>query len=109
MSKNVIPLKPFKSFKSSLQHTQSTEHLDKIERPPIYCGVVQAQLTVSSCPLMKGSCMWKHRSHGGCMFTTDDLTPEEFALRVGLPALDRPIVNILHRILKQRITEELTN
>lgn len=72
-----------------------------------FCGVIGEQLVVSSCPLPKGTCMWKHRLHGLCMFTADDLTPDEFAKRVGLPPLEAPVVNILRSTIQYKIKHEL--
>lgn len=72
-----------------------------------FCGVLNQQLAVSTCPLPKGACMWKHRLHGACAFTQDPISSYEFARRVGLPVLSVDVVNIAHRSLKERLKQEL--
>jgi hypothetical protein len=72
-----------------------------------YCGVVGEQLAIRTCPLPKGSCMWKHRLHGSCMFTQEPITSHDFARRVGLPVLPVDVVNIVRRSLKHKLKEEL--
>lgn len=49
-----------------------------------FCGVIQSFISVNTCPLKKGMCMWRHRKTGECMCTDEELTPAEFCARVGL-------------------------
>jgi hypothetical protein len=72
-----------------------------------FCGVIQQQLAVSQCPLPKNTCMWKHRMHGGCVFTQTPITSGEYARLVGLPVLPVDVVNIGRRSLKKRLKKEL--
>jgi hypothetical protein len=87
----------------------NTEEQIPEEERGAFCGVIQQQLVVSSCPLMKGTCMWKNRLHGRCTYTTEELTTEEFTQRVGLPPLEPAVVNILRSSLKHKISNELTD
>lgn len=50
-----------------------------------YCGPLQKRILVSTCPLVKRSCMWQHRLSQKCCYTQDELSPDEFCSRVGLP------------------------
>lgn len=52
------------------------------------CGVINKHLTTDVCPLDVGDCMWQHKKNNVCKFTHEVLTKEEFATRVGLPAID---------------------
>ena len=83
-----------------------------------FCAVLGKNLLVSVCPLTKGSCMWKHRLHGRCMYSqtfgtynpktdTYEFTPHEFAVRVGLPMLTNENLQILTRNLKEHLNKEL--
>jgi hypothetical protein len=74
----------------------------------IYCGVIERHLATDTCPLPKYSCLWCHKKTKQC--TYDDaiahpeeernrLTPDEFAVRVGLPPIPLPLVNILKQSL----------
>ena len=74
-----------------------------------FCGVLNQQLAVSTCPLPKDACMWKHRLHGACMFTQDPISTHDFARRVGLPVLPVDVVNIARRSLKKKLKEELVS
>lgn len=78
-----------------------------------YCIVIDRQLITRSCPLPKGTCMWKHRVHGLCMYSEEfalsTFSANEYAARVGLPIVDPDIVNILKRVLVSRVKEELAN
>lgn len=47
-----------------------------------YCIAIE-QALVSGCPLPKGRCYWQHRVTKVCCYTEQDLTPEEYAERVG--------------------------
>jgi hypothetical protein len=51
-----------------------------------YCVAIEKEIVVATCPLRKGSCYWQHRQTMRCMHTEDDLTPQEFVARVGLPS-----------------------
>jgi hypothetical protein len=96
----------------------TSEH--KIERGT-YCVVIESQLITASCPLKKGTCMWKHRIHGGCTYdeefanpapdshgNTKYPDPNEYALRVGLPPISPELVNILRNALVTRVKEEVS-
>lgn len=76
-----------------------------------FCVVINDQLAVSHCPLPQGTCMWKHRVHGLCMYNEEfahsSFTPNEFALRVGLPGIPGEVVNIIKRAVVARIRDEL--
>jgi hypothetical protein len=50
-----------------------------------FCIVVDREVVLSAytCPLPKGNCYWAHRRTGQCRYTDQDLTPEQFAERVG--------------------------
>lgn len=83
-----------------------------------YCVVIEKQLVTASCPLLRGTCMWKHRIHGGCTYDEKfgtynektkgyEFTPNEFAIHVGLPPISEPLVNILKRVVIARIKKEL--
>jgi len=49
-----------------------------------YCGIINKQLAVTSCPLSRGVCLWKHRATGVCVYTPDELNIDDFCRRVGL-------------------------
>ena len=49
-----------------------------------YCGIINKELLVATCPLTTGSCMWKHRESGICVYTAAELSVDEFCQRVGL-------------------------
>lgn len=49
-----------------------------------FCGILNKEIVVSSCPLMDGACMWKHRKTGLCAYTSDELSTEAFCERVGI-------------------------
>jgi hypothetical protein len=78
-----------------------------------FCVVIGEQLAVSACPLPKGSCMWKHRLHGLCMyseeFSSSGFTPNDYAKRVGLPPIDPPMVNMLKRTVLANLKKEIAD
>ena len=49
-----------------------------------YCGIIHKELLVATCPLTTGSCMWKHRESGICVYTAAELSVDDFCKRVGL-------------------------
>lgn len=83
----------------------------KIERGT-YCAVIERQLITNSCPLPRGTCMWKHRIHGGCTydeeFAASAADPNEYAKRVGLPPISSDTVNILRASLILRVKKEVS-
>lgn len=78
----------------------------KVERGT-FCGVIQRQLLSATCPLPKGTCMWKHRATGLCEYTEKELSPQEFAALVGLPTPSTEVVNSLSQQLQTRLKSEL--
>jgi len=76
-----------------------------------YCKVIDDQLVVATCPLPPGRCMWKHHIHGLCMYTDEfassEFTPQEFAARVGMRALNSDEVNILRDRIAQAVRSSL--
>jgi hypothetical protein len=78
-----------------------------------FCVVIGEQLAVSACPLPKGTCMWKHRLHGLCMyseeFATSSFTPNEYAKQVGLPPIDQPMQSLLRRTVLANIKKEIAD
>lgn len=48
-----------------------------------FCIAIEKELTTEHCPLLPGRCYWAHRVTRACTYTDQELTPEEFALRVG--------------------------
>lgn len=55
-----------------------------------FCGAIQKQILVATCPLRKGACMWQHRDTKLCCYTEGDLDPEAFAAKVGCDPLSEP-------------------
>lgn len=84
--------------------------MDEPERGT-FCVVIHNQLAVSYCPLPNGTCMWKHRVSGRCMYSEDfaatSFTPNDFATRVGLPTIPGEVVNIIKRTVIAKIRDEL--
>lgn len=78
-----------------------------------FCIVIQQQLAVAHCPLPRGSCMWKHRLHGLCMYSEEfangSFTPNEYAKRVGLPPIDQPMMSLLKRTVLSNIKKEMSD
>lgn len=85
-----------------------------------FCIVIGEQLAVSACPLPRGTCMWKHRLHGLCMYSEEfgtyneksgryEFTPNEYAKRVGLPPIDQPMVQVLKRTVLANIKKEIAD
>jgi hypothetical protein len=57
---------------------------DQKDKEQKFCGIIQQTISVSTCPLKHGVCMWRHRNSGECQYTDTELTAEEFCSRVGL-------------------------
>ncbi len=79
----------------------------------VYCGMIQKQLIVATCPLPQGTCLWKHRVTGLCTYNEETvnsgtLTPDTFARLVGLPLIPTIAVNKLRDTLASTIKKELT-
>jgi len=72
-----------------------------------FCGVLGQRIIVSTCPLPKGSCMWKHRRTGQCTYTEDELSPATFAARVGAETPGPDVVNNLRQQLRAVLQQEL--
>ena len=49
-----------------------------------YCTLINDNISVATCPLAAGTCMWRHRETGLCVFTYSELTVESYCDRVGL-------------------------
>lgn len=85
-----------------------------------YCVVIQKQLVVQSCPLPKGSCMWKHRIHGRCMYSDTfgtynektgqhEFSANDYAKRVGLPPIEGPLLSLLKSTVLHNIRKDITS
>jgi hypothetical protein len=79
----------------------------------VYCGVIDKQLIVATCPLPQGACMWKHRINGLCMYDEHfaDQEPKptslDFAKLVGAPVVPKEVVNKLRDDLAAKIKNDM--
>lgn len=100
-----------KSTKQEVKRMIPVTPLEFVERGA-YCKILEQRLVVASCPLPTGHCMWKHRSHGLCTYGEDfagsKFTPQEFALRVGLPPPTTDEVNNIHERIVAKVREALS-
>jgi hypothetical protein len=66
----------------------------------------------ASCPLPKGTCMWKHRIHGQCTydeeFADSDFSANEFAKHVGLPPIDESVEQTIRQSLADAVRAEFS-
>lgn len=76
-----------------------------------FCILIEQQIAISNCPLPRGTCMWKHRISGLCMYdeNVESLDANAYAALVGLPPINAHLVNILKRSVVAIIKEELAN
>lgn len=98
-------------------HEDTTEDQGPVPVPKrksgTFCVVIDRQLVTPYCPLPLGSCMWKHRQSGRCMYDAEladidnKVTAAAFARHVGLPEIEQPTVNILRRSVIRKIRDEL--
>jgi hypothetical protein len=69
-----------------------------------YCVAIDANIMVSTCPLKKGACLWQHRDTNYCKYTADEITTEEFCIRVG--AVIDPVKQLASMAeLKSKLTQ----
>ncbi|QRE00087.1 hypothetical protein [Burkholderia phage BCSR5] len=82
----------------------------KKKGPPIkrgvFCGIIKRQLLVATCPLPKGSCVWKHRVTGQCKYTEADLTPVQYAELVGAKMPDHSELVQVRQIVFTEVKKE---
>lgn len=90
-----------------------TSTVDRVPERGTFCVVIQQQIVISTCPLPKGGCYWKHRVHGRCCydenFANSKFTVNAFAQRVGLPPLDPPLEAVIKRSVVDKLQRELRN
>lgn len=48
-----------------------------------FCVHTQTELVISTCPLRKGKCYWQHRETKTCKYTMEQLSVEDYCIRVG--------------------------
>ena len=64
-----------------------------------FCVMLNKELIVSTCPLIKGRCYWQHVETNSCKYTVLDLSVEDFCARTGRePPNEKQRLEIFNRL-----------